>query len=287
MTRAATRSLITEAAGELTRAGVASARHDAEALAAHVLGVPRTRLHLRADALDGVRERYLELISRRAGREPLQHITGRAAFRHLEIAVGPGVLIPRPETELLIDAASDWLRDHPLPAGRGPRVVDLGTGTGVLALAAAQEWPRAQVWAVERDAAALAWAARNIAATGLPVSLVEGDLTAALADLDGTVDIVLSNPPYLPLTLASRLEPEVRDHDPAPALFAGADGLATIRQVAAAAARLLAPGGLAVVEHGEDQGSSAPECFAAPAWSSVTDHRDLAGRPRYLTAVRT
>jgi release factor glutamine methyltransferase len=284
MTRTATRTLIAEAAGELARAGVASPRHDAEALAAHVLGVSRSMLALQPDGLARVRAHYQEAVGRRAAREPLQHIVGSAPFRHLELAVGPGVLIPRPETELLVDAALERLRPH---TGSAPRVVDLGTGSGALALAVAQECPAARVWAVEREREALTWAARNVEATGLPVTLVAGDLATALAELEGTVDVVLSNPPYLPLALGPQLDPEVRIHDPAPALFAGPDALAAIRAVAGAAHRLLSPGGVAVVEHGDDQGVSAPACFPARNWNSVTDHRDLAGRPRYLTAVRT
>ncbi len=274
------RTLITEAADRLAEAGVASPRHDAEALAAHVLGVPRGRLAL-VDAADWepVRLAYAAAVARRAAREPLQHVVGSAPFRRLELAVGPGVLIPRPETELLVDVVLDWLRTSRLAA---PRIVDLGTGTGALALSLADE-AAATVWAVERDPAALEWASRNIAATGLAVELVAGDMADALAELDGTVDVVVSNPPYLPLGLLPALEPEVRDHDPAGALVAGADALAAIRTVESSARRLLTPGGLVVVEHGDDQGASAPACFAG--WHDVTDHLDLAGRPRYLTAV--
>ncbi len=163
-----------------------------------------------------------------------------------------------------------------------PRIVDLGTGTGALALAIADE-TAAAVWAVERDPAALGWAARNIAATGLPVRLVAGDMADALTELDGRVDVVVSNPPYLSLDLLPVLEPEVRDHDPAGALFAGDDALAAIRTVEASARRLLRPGGLVVVEHGDDQAMSAPACFTG--WNDVSDHLDLARRPRYLTAV--
>jgi release factor glutamine methyltransferase len=274
------RTLIAEAADRLARAGVASPRHDAEALAAHVLGVPRGRLAL----VDGetwrhAQARFEAAVARRAAREPLQHVVGTAPFRRLELAVGPGVLIPRPETELLVDDVLRWLRAARLEA---PRIVDLGTGSGALALALADE-AVARVWAVERDPAALEWAARNVATTGLAVEVVAGDMADALAELDGTVDVVVSNPPYLPLDLLDELEPEVRDHDPKPALFAGADALAAIRTVESAARRLLRPGGLVVVEHGTDQGESAPGCFQS--WHDVTDHLDLAGRPRYLTAV--
>jgi release factor glutamine methyltransferase len=277
-------SALADAAKVLAAAGVASPRHDAESLAAHVLGVSRsTLLTMDPQRFAEIRDRFDAAVTRRAAREPLQHVVGTAPFRYLELAVGPGVLIPRPETELLVDEALDWLRASGVAA---PRVADLGTGSGALALAMAGEWPNAQVWAVEREAGALQWAARNIASTGFAVQLVAGDLADALAELDGTLDVVVSNPPYLPLELLDQLEPEVRDYDPEAALFAGVDPLAAVRLVETAARRLLRPGGLVVVEHGDDQGVSAPACFTA-GWSHVTDHLDLAGRPRYLTAVLT
>jgi release factor glutamine methyltransferase len=277
-------SALADAAKVLAAAGVASPRHDAESLAAHVLGISRSRLL----TVDGrrfaeVREQFDAAITRRAAREPLQHVVGTAPFRYLELAVGPGVLIPRPETELLVDAALAWFGEAGVVA---PRVADLGTGSGALALALASEFPGAQVWAVEREADALQWAARNIARTGFGVQLVAGDMADALAELDGSLDVVVSNPPYLPLELLNQLEPEVRDHDPEAALFAGVDALSAVRLVEAAARRLLRSGGLVIVEHGDDQGLTAPACFAA-GWSHVTDHLDLAGRPRYLTAVLT
>lgn len=275
---------IADAADELARAGVASPRHDAEALAAHVMGVPRSQL-MRLDPhdLSPVREEYAAAVARRVAREPLQHVVGSAPFRYLELAVGPGVLIPRPETELLVDAAQAWLQAQAMAE---PRIVDLGTGTGALALALAQESPGAKVWAVERDPAALEFAARNTASTSLGVELVAGDMGAALHDLDGGVDLVISNPPYLPLELLPDLEPEVRDHDPLVALFAGDDALAAIRTVESTSRRLLRRGGFVVVEHGSDQGLTAPACFTR-GWNDVTDHVDLNGRPRFLTAVRS
>jgi release factor glutamine methyltransferase len=275
------RTPIADAAQRLADAGVASPRHDAEALASYVLGVPRGRLAL----VDGqiwqeARPRYEAAVARRQAREPLQHVVGSAPFRRLELLVGPGVLIPRPETELLVDAALEWFASTGVSS---PRVADLGAGTGALALALADEVPGASVWALERDPAAFDWAARNVAATALAVEVVAGDMADALAELDGTLDVVVSNPPYLSLELLGMLKPEVRDHDPKAALFAGPDPLAAIKLVEAAARRLLRPGGLVVVEHGDDQGESAPACFAG--WRDVTDHLDLAGRPRYVTAV--
>jgi release factor glutamine methyltransferase len=284
VTHGAVAQAISEAAAELARAGVSSPRHDAEALAAHVMGVPRAKLMLvEPSDLAPVRQEYAAAVARRVAREPLQHVVGSAPFRHLELAVGPGVLIPRPETELLVDAALGWLRARAIAE---PRIVDLGTGTGALALALAQEWPSAKVWAVECDPAALHYAARNIASTGLPVELVAGDMAAALPELNASAHLVISNPPYLPIELLADLEPEVRDHDPAAALFAGEDPLAAIRTVEASSRRLLVHGGLAVVEHGSDQAVTAPGCFAG-GWSQVTDHLDLSGRPRFLTAERS
>ncbi len=279
------RELVRSAERELALAGVASPRFDAEVLAAHAFGVPRSRLVLvDSRAAEAARDRLAGFVARRAAREPLQHVTGTAPFRRLELRVGPGVLVPRPETELLVDAVLAWLGAAGVTS---PRVADLGTGSGALALAIADERPDAQVWAVERDERALEWAVTNVAAAGDAVTIVAGDLTDALHELDATLDVVVSNPPYLAQGALAELAPEVRDHDPIAALVAGPDPLAAIRGVERAACRLLRPGGLAVVEHGDDQGISAPGCFTAAdaAWSAVTDHVDLAGRPRYLTAV--
>jgi release factor glutamine methyltransferase len=265
------------AARTLAAAGVASPRHDAEALAAHVLGVPRSRLLL-VDGLGPAADRYAELVGQRAARVPLQHLTGVAHFRHLELAVGPGVFVPRPETELLAGAAIDELRP-------GDLAVDLCTGSGAVALALAQEAPGVTVHAVELDPHALAWAERNVARTGLPVTLHRGDVAdpALLAELAGTVDVVTANPPYIPL--GAGVEREVAEHDPPVALWGGADGLDVVRAVERAAARLLRPGGLVAVEHADAQGESVPAVFRG--WADVADHRDLAGRPRLTTARRS
>ena len=274
--------VISAAAAKLAAAGVPSSRHDAEELAAYVLGTQRG--HLPAARLfdDAELAAYRVLVTKRASREPLQHLTGRAWFRHLELAVGPGVFVPRPETELVAGAAIDAARTVP---GRSPVVVDLGTGSGAIALAVATEVPGADVHAVERENAALEWARRNCA--GQPVDLRAGDMADAFDDLDGRVDVVVSNPPYIPAD-AVPLDPEVRDHDPAAALWSGADGLDAVRVVERVARRLLHTGGVVVVEHADAQGESAPAVFTGAAgWSAVTDHLDLAGRPRYLTATRT
>ena len=263
------------AVGELAAAGVPSPRFDAEELAAFSLGVERRDLW-RAPA---VGPDFSSYVRRRVAREPLQHITGRAHFRHLTLAVGRGVFVPRPETEVVVDAV--------LSAALGtsrPVVVDLGTGSGAIALAVADELRSARVHAVEADPAAHAWAARNCA--GSAVDLRLGDMADAFPDLDGAVDVVVSNPPYIPVGAVVR-DPEVATHDPVLALWSGADGLDAVRVVERVAARLLRPGGTVVVEHADLQGESAPAVFAATGrWTGVADHRDLAGRDRYLTARR-
>ncbi|NUR07305.1 MAG: peptide chain release factor N(5)-glutamine methyltransferase [Nocardioidaceae bacterium] len=270
------------AARRLAEAGVASPDFDADELLAHVLGTTRPGLLL-VDAVTADQERaYDGLVGRRAAREPLQHLTGSAAFRYVELAVGPGVFVPRPETELL----AGWGVDRACEAagaGRAPVVVDLCTGSGAIALAVATEVPSAEVHAVELGEAAHDWATRNLSGSG--VDLRHGDMAGAFPDLDGTVDVVLCNPPYIPLEAFESVEPEARDHDPELALFSGADGLDAIRVVEAVAARLLRPGGVVGVEHADVQGGSAPAVFSGSGrWSDVRDHEDLAGRSRYLTA---
>ena len=274
------RAALAAAAARLDAAAVPSPRFDAEELAAFSLGVGRNDLW-RHDEPGTAFAGYVE---RRAAREPLQHITGRSYFRHLTLAVGPGVFVPRPETEIVAGAAIDAARAAESRHGRPPVVVDLGTGSGAIALTVADELPGASIYAVEADPAAHEWAARNCAGTS--VQLRSGDMALAFPELDRTVDVVVSNPPYIPLGARIR-DAEVADHDPAAALWSGDDGLDAIRVVERVAARLLRPGGSVVVEHADLQGSSAPEVFrAAGRWSDAEDHQDLAGRDRYLTATR-
>jgi release factor glutamine methyltransferase len=270
--------LVRRATSTLAGAGVPSPEHDAWALLEHATGRTRSGLLARGVADPGDYAAYVE---RRAGREPLQHITGRAYFRHLTLAVGPGVFVPRPETELVAEAAIAAAREV---SGRVPVVVDLGTGSGALALAVRDEVRGARVLAVESDPDAYAWAQRNCA--GTDVELRRGDMAGAFTDLDGSVDVVVSNPPYIPVGARIR-DVEVSDHDPAPALWSGADGLDAMRVVERVAARLLRPGGVVVAEHADLQGTAAPGVFhATGAWIDVADHRDLAGRDRYLTGRR-
>ncbi len=283
-------SLLRAAVERLREAGVPSPEHDAAAILAHALGVPRSRLT--AASLEGVpaaaRSRLDELLERRSQREPLQHILGVAGFRHLELAVGPGVFVPRPETEVM----AGWVveRARTLVADGGePRVVDLCTGSGAIALSVATEVPQASVHAVELDEDALTWARRNVAAGSLAdrIDLRAGDMAQAFPDLDGTVDVVVANPPYIPMTAYDTVEREVREHDPALALWSGEDGLEAIRVVADVAARLLVPGGVVAVEHAEVQSSTALQVFARdPRWREVRDRPDLSGRSRFVTAVR-
>lgn len=273
------RDAVAEATSRLAAAGVDSAGVDAAILAAHVLGVPRNRLALAVGFDHAQAGAYAELVERRANREPLQHITGVAYFRHLALAVGPGVFVPRPETELLVDHVLAEVAARP---GRS-LVVDLCTGSGAIAVAVATEAPGAEVHAVELDAAAHAWAARNVEGTGVQLHL--GDAADCLPGLTGRVDVVVANPPYVPA--GTPLPPEV-GADPASALYAGSDGLDGVRTVAATAARLLRPGGLLVCEHDDTHGESAPALLShLEGWTGTQDHRDLAGRARFVTTRRT
>ena len=273
------RTLRAEAVRRLAAAGVASPDADADLLLAHVLGVPVGHLVLVAEVTPQQAESYDALVARRAAREPLQHLTGVAHFRHVELAVGPGVFVPRPETESL----AGWAIEQALGLADGVTVVDLCTGSGAIAKAVADEVPHARVHAVELDENAHAWAVRNLTGTG--VDLRQGDLATAFDDLIGTVDVVVGNPPYIPLEAWESVEPEARDHDPHLALFSGDDGLEAMRVLEERAALLLKPGGVVGAEHAEVQAESAPAVFSGSGrWEQVRDHLDLAGRPRYVTA---
>ena len=278
------RELIAAAAKRLTAAGVASPRHDAEVLAAHLLGVTRGELQLQPDPTDAFVKEYDAAVRRRADREPLQHITGVAHFRHVTVRVGPGVFVPRPETELVAGAAIEAARGV-VAAGRTPLVADLFAGSGAIALAVADEVPAAQVHAVEADDGAVEWLRRNAESTSVIVH--DADVDGCLPEMDGRLDVVVANPPYIP-TGATIRDPEVAAHDPAAALWSGADGLDAMRVLERTAARLLRPGGLLIAEHADVQGDAAPGVFQQTGrWSNVEDHLDLAGRPRYVTANLT
>ncbi|ASO18993.1 Release factor glutamine methyltransferase [Actinoalloteichus hoggarensis] len=276
-----------EAERILRAAGVGSPRTDAELLAAEVLGVSRGRLALVTLVDTAVIEKLRDLVRKRAERIPLQHLLGWAPAGAITVGVGPGVFIPRPETELLLEWGLAALAGIEKPV-----VVDLCTGSGVLALGVAHARPDAIVHAVERESRALAWVRKNadarVAEGDTPIRLHAGDVTdpATLADLDATVDLVLCNPPYVPL--ATRVEPEVAEHDPFEAVFGGPDGLDVIRPVVTTAARLLRPGGAVAIEHDDTHGEAVPALLAARrVLTDVADHPDLAGRPRFATARRT
>ncbi|NAZ87134.1 peptide chain release factor N(5)-glutamine methyltransferase [Kineococcus sp. T90] len=283
------RELLDAAAARLADAGVPSPRVDAEVLLSHALGVQRSRLAVLA-ALgsaveEGPAERFAALVDQRAERVPLQHLTGRAPFRSLELAVGPGVFVPRPETEVVAQLAVEEAA-RLAAAGAAPVVVDLCTGSGAIALAVATEVPAARVHAVELDPMAHAWARRNVEELAPALDLRLGDAATAFGDLDGAVDVVVSNPPYVPPGAVPQ-EVEVARHDPELALYGrGEDGLEVPRRVVASAARLLRPGGLVVVEHAEVQEAGARRMLAGPAWREVAGHRDLTGRPRCTSARR-
>lgn len=272
--------IVAAAAEELAEAGVASPRVDAELIAAHVLEVSRGRLALIESFRPDQLRRFTALIAERARRIPLQHLLGTAAFRHLELTVGDGVFIPRPETEIL----AGWGIERTPPGGV---VVDLCSGTGAIALSAADESRAARVIAVERSPVALDYLRRN--AIPFPkVEVVEGDVTdpALLSGEHGVVDVLLCNPPYVPD--GTDVPPEVADHDPAEAVFGGADGLEVIRPVIALAAVLLKPGGFVGIEHDDVHGDAVPALLRADGrFGEVTAHQDYSGRPRFATARRT
>ena len=275
------------AVSQLTDAGVPNARVDAELLVGHVLGMNRGQVQSKAitDAsLDAAHAATIvELVERRAAREPLQHITGRAPFRSLELAVGPGVFVPRPETEQVVQFAIDALRAVADPA---PIAVDLGTGSGAIALAMATEVPHARVYGVEVSPLAFVWTKQNFRESGATNAIpIFTDLAIALPELDGTVSVVISNPPYIPRAAIPR-DPEVRLFDPEIALYGGDDGLDVVHQVSATGLRLLRSGGTLVMEHGELQAAEIAELLRADGWLAVASHPDLLGRDRATTALR-
>ena len=275
---------VREAAGLLADAGVPSPRVDAELLADHLLGVGLGRLRSMMLGDAPAPAGYAELVAERARRIPLQHITGVAHFRYLQLAVGPGVFIPRPETESVVQLVIDRLRELVRTGVARPKVVDLGTGSGAIAGSVAHEVPEAEVHAVEFSEFAHAWAAKNLQPLG--VSLIRGDLRDALPELNGTFDVVVSNPPYSPAEAIPN-EPEVALHDPPEALYGGgADGMELPTAAAASAARLLVPGGYFVMEHAEVQaGWIAAMLSGTGRWTDVTTHRDLNGKERATSAV--
>lgn len=307
--RFALQRILAKAAHRLGSSGIESPDSDARQLLAHVLDVEPSRLLMVEAISDAQRAQFEALLDKRVQRVPLQHLTGLAYFRHERINVGRGVFVPRPETEVMTGWAIQRLREMALrqaqgampaqgtmPAqgaaqgtalrqAQGAVVVEVCAGSGAIAKSIAAEVPGVVVHAVEVSESAAGWAARNLADTG--VHLHVADMATALPELDGSVDLVIANPPYIPLAAYESVPPEVRDHDPVLALFSGADGLDALRVVARVAARLLVDGGVVCAEHAEVQAGSAPAIFAGSgAFSVVRDHLDLAGRSRFVTAVR-
>jgi release factor glutamine methyltransferase len=289
---ATVRSLLEHGVAVLERSGIVDPRVDTEILVAFVLGASRGQVQAMSmtDATLGVEDAVAitEAIERRAAREPLQHILGVAWFRNLELEVGPGVFVPRPETEFVAGLAIDSLRSIVIDPRRedGPIAVDLGTGSGAIALSLATEVPHAQVVAVENSSAAFVWTKQNFRRVGADnARLVFIDLVDAVPELDGTVSVVVSNPPYIPASAIPR-DPEVRLFDPEHALYGGSDGLDVVRQVSRTGLRLLHAGGVLVLEHGELQGAAIRELLQADGWHASSTHRDLTGRDRATTALR-
>lgn len=271
----------------LSAAGIGNPAVDAELLIGHVLGLSRGSVQAQAIVGATVPAQDCasidELALRRADREPLQHITGRAAFRQLDLAVGPGVFVPRPETEFVAQFAIDALRATASPKPVG---VDLGMGSGAIALAMATEVPQARVYGVEVSPRAFVWARQNFREVNASnASAVFIDLAHALPELDDGVDVVISNPPYIPLGAIPR-DPEVRLFDPEIALYGGEDGLDVVHQVSATAWRLLRRGGTLILEHGELQAAQIAALLRQDGWTAIAHHRDLLGRDRATTALR-
>jgi release factor glutamine methyltransferase len=287
------KATISNATSLLTEAKVSSPQVDAELLLAHVLGVERSQLITINQISDEQLSDFEDLVARRANRVPLQHLTGIAYFRHLELAVGPGVFVPRPETELLVDAAIAHLKNIPAPRN----AVDLCSGSGAIALSIALEVPGTIVLAVELSDDAVKWLAHNIVdhagqleAVGSHVYIHHGNAgdRTLLADMVGEIDAVVTNPPYIPTDMIPR-DPEARDHDPAIALFSGQDGLDVAREVVVVAADLLKPGGFFGIEHADVQGESVPALVnnMTGTWTDVKDNLDYNKLPRFTTAVRS
>jgi release factor glutamine methyltransferase len=274
------RCAIESATTLLADAGIDSARYEAEELAAHLTGTERGRLPLIDSPDDTFFDRYHAAIAARSRRVPLQHITGTAAFGPLRLLVGPGVFIPRPETEAILE----WATAQRLP--EAPVIVDLCTGSGALAIALAQHWPEARLLGIDDSDAALEYARKNSA--GTKVELLHADVTkpGLLTDLDGQVDLVVANPPYVPD--GAPVEPEVSHYDPSHAVFGGTDGMTVINAIVRLAGRWLRPGGFFAVEHDDTTSSLTCELISGTElFDDVVARTDLTCRPRFVTARRS
>lgn len=269
---------------QLAAAGFAEV--EAEHLLAHTLGISRMDLHnpltvenalAAIGDMNVVEETFWKLLDRRCAHEPLQYLTGVAYFRHLEIKVGPGVLVPRPESELLVES----VLTHIEKLSGAVSVVDLGSGSGALALAIATEAPQTHVIAVEKSPEAIHWLKENVSFIDEKVRILESDVATALEGVK--CDVVIANPPYVPDS--QELPRDVADHEPAIALFGGADGMKSPRLFISAAGRLLKSGGFLAIEHHEEQGGAIADVLSAD-FTDILLHKDLTGRPRFTTAVR-
>ncbi|MEY3846461.1 MAG: hypothetical protein RJA66_728 [Actinomycetota bacterium] len=283
--------LVRHAAERFESAGIDSALADAELLAGHILGLSRggvqAQILLGAELTEVQAEALSNLYGRRFSREPLQHITGIAYFRQLELGVGRGVFIPRPETEFVAQLAIDAVAAATRSGVQNPVAVDLGTGSGAIALAMATEIPAAKVFAVEKSTEAFPFTRANFEkyAEQGDATLIQGDLADAFQSLNGTVHVVASNPPYIPLAMIPRDE-EVRLHDPDLALYGGEDGMSVIHRVSATAKRLLVDGGVLIIEHADSQSAQVCQLLLADGWREVKAHRDLTDRDRVVTAIK-
>lgn len=300
--------LVRSASAMLRASGVDTPEHDAKLLAAEVFGVDLQTVDkamlmgsetselakqgAKQSGEDAALKRFHTMVDRRSKREPLQHITGHAPFRYLDLKVGPGVFIPRPETELVVQEGIEWTTRHGMYRAK---VVDLCAGSGAIGLAFATEVPGSEVWAVEKSERTAQWARRNLDETTKRYPAIAGNYHLEIADatqmptlnqLDGTIDIVLTNPPYVPLADIPQ-QPEVRDYDPDLALYGGsADGTLIPERIIARAAKLLKNGGLLVMEHDITQGERLSAFALSYGFSNVMVHNDYTGRPRYMTAKK-
>jgi len=259
---------------------------DAEILLAHVLGISRMDLHnpvVLERTIEAIEDKSIaletfhDLLARRILLEPLQYITGTAYFRNLELKVGPGVLVPRPESELLVGAVLTHIANLPAPVS----VIDLGSGSGALALAIATEAANSRVIAVEKSDEALVWLKKNVEAIVEDLRIVHSDVKDALPGIK--CDVVIANPPYI--QDESDLPRDIVEHEPAIALFGGVDGMDAPREFIFASARLLKPGGLLAIEHNESQGNLIAQELSKE-FEEILLHNDLTGRPRWTSAIR-
>jgi len=272
------------AAASFAAAGIEQASVDAELIAAHVLKVSRGDLGAKmvtGETFDANQsELFSALVEKRAARVPLQHLTGVANFRNLELQVGPGVFVPRPETEVVVGLAIAALTE-----ATSPIVVDLGTGSGAIALSIAQEVPQAKVFAVELNPDSISFTRKNFERYGQNATLVEGDMADAFENLNGQVQLLVSNPPYIPLDMVPK-DPEVHLHEPKLALYGGEDGMSLVHVVLAVANRLLVSGGKLLIEHADIQGEITRRLASEAGFIDVATHQDLAGRDRALSATK-